>query len=264
MDSEKNIEILRRFYNLKGLTTNFEKDNEYLENAFNKITDIWFDNLAKIREVKYLMIAEAPLWGKKESYIYNPDTPNTQFFHKTDLECVLKNITISDKRDFINRCNEIGLLIIDISPFALNTEDTIINYRLKSRNNPNGMTKNEYRQLIKDTIPTFFEDKIKAVEQRKSDKIKVFFRYARVKDTFQDIVSNTLINYNLIKSKDDILEISQQGGGIDRRKFMAIINPEKMALLWCNKGYLEQPCKFWNVLEHVFARCSDFSLFFWK
>ena len=230
MDSEKNMEILRRLYVLKGLTANFEQDNKYLENAFSKITKIWFANLAKIREVKFLMIAEAPLWGKNESYIYNPDTPNTQFFHKSDLERVLNNVTISDKRDFINRCNEIGLLIIDISPFALNTEDTIINYRRKSQNNPYGITKNEYRQLIQDTIPTFFENKIKSVAQRKSDKIKVFFRYARVKDTFQDIIANTLIVYGLIRSKSDILEIAQQGGGIDRKKFMALINPDKMAL----------------------------------
>ncbi len=26
------------------------------------------------------MIAEAPLWGKDKSYIYNPETKNTQFF----------------------------------------------------------------------------------------------------------------------------------------------------------------------------------------
>jgi len=57
MNWEKNMEILRRFYDLKGLTTNFENDIEYLEDAFNKITEIWFANLAKIREVKYLMIA---------------------------------------------------------------------------------------------------------------------------------------------------------------------------------------------------------------
>jgi hypothetical protein len=198
MEYGKSREILKEFYTQKGLIANFEKDNKYLENAFNKITKIWFDNFVKIREVKYLMIAEAPLWGKKESYIYNPDTPNTQFFHKSDLEHVLNSVPILDKRDFINRCNEIGLLIIDISPFAFNSEDTMINYRLKSRNNPYGMTKNEYRQLIKDTIPTFFEDRIKSVAQRKSDKIKVFFRYARVKDIFQDIITNTLIDHDLI------------------------------------------------------------------
>ena len=224
MDYKESKEILRKFYEQKGLTANFEKDNEYLEKAFNKIIDIWLDNLAQIREVKYLMIAEAPLWGCKESYIYNPDTPNTQFFHKCDLEIALNGITICNKRDFIDCCNKIGLLIIDISPFALNTEDTIVNYRPKSQSNPYGITKIEYQRLIRDTLPMFFEEKIKAFAPRRSDDIKVFFRYARVKDTFCDIVADCLIYYDVIKLSDEILEISQQGGGIDRIKFKKIIN----------------------------------------
>ena len=134
----------------------------------------------------------------------------------------MNNVSILDKQDFINRCNEIGLLVIDLSPFAFNTEDTIINYRPKSRRNPNGMTKDEYRQLIKDTISVFFEKKMQEIAQKKSDKIKVFFRYKRVKSIFQDIIANTLINCNLINSEHDILEIARQGGGIDRRKFMAL------------------------------------------
>lgn len=222
MNYNDNKEILRELYTQKGLTTNFEKDSQYLEDAFNKITEIWFANLDQIREVKYLMIAEAPLWGNKESYIYNPRTPFTQFFYKSDLESVL-GITINDKEDFINTCNDIGLLIIDISPFAFNTEDTTINYRRKSASNPYGITKREYKQLIKETLPFFFECKIQAVAPKMSANIKVFFRYARVKRAFQNIVFDTLVDYHLIQSQNDILEISNQAGGIDRDKLRAIM-----------------------------------------
>lgn len=224
MDYTKNKEILREFYGAKGLSDNFEKDNEYLESAFKKITEIWLANLAQIKEVKYLIIAEAPLWGKKESYIYNPTTPNTQFFHRSDLECVLDNITLRDKGDFINRCNEIGLLILDISPFALNMEDTIINYRPKSRRNPYGITTKEYRQLVQDTIPEFFQCKIKAFAPKAAREIRVFFRYARVRDTFMDIIADSLMRYNIISCPEDISDISQNGGGIDRGKFKKIMN----------------------------------------
>lgn len=223
MNFEENKAILEEFYIRKGLMADFEKDSRYLEDAFNKITEIWLANLDKIKEVKYLMIAEAPLWGKKESYIYNPNTSNTQFFHKGDLESILDGVSIRDKMDFINRCNEIGLLVIDISPFAFNTEDTTINYRRKSRNNPNGITKNEYRQLIKETAPTFLEYKIKALASKKSADIKAFFRYARVKRAFRDIIAEVLINYNIIESSDEISDISQRGGGIHRAKFSQII-----------------------------------------
>lgn len=223
MEYDKNGAILREFYARHDLTEYFERDNSYLESAFDEITRIWFDNLCKIDEIKYLMIAEAPLWGKSKSYIYNPDTPFTQFFQKSDLEYVL-GVKIRDKMEFIDRCNEIGLLIIDISPFALNTEDTIINYRRKSKLNPNGITKCEYRQLIRETLPTFFDCKIKELAPKASTDIKVFFRYARVKNTFRVIIADSLIKYNIIASANDLPGISNPAGGIDRNKIKKIIN----------------------------------------
>ena len=77
MEYNKNGQILREFYARHDLTDCFERDNAYLESAFDEINRIWFDNLCKIDEVNYLMIAEAPLWGKSKSYIYNPATPFT-------------------------------------------------------------------------------------------------------------------------------------------------------------------------------------------
>ncbi len=224
MNYEENKKILREFYAKKGLISHFDKDSEYLENAFNKITEIWFANLAQIQEVKYLMIAEAPLWGSKEGYIYNPDTSFTQFFFKSDLDSILDGVTVSDKTDFIKTCNDIGLLVIDISPFVFNTEDTAVNYRPKSPANPYGITKREYKQLIKETLPFFFECKIQAITPKMSADIKVFFRYARVKRAFQNTISDTLIDHCLIKSPDNILDISNPAGGVDREKFRLVIN----------------------------------------
>src|SRR5690606_24041677 len=96
--------------------------------AFHEINTIWFRNLEQIRKVNYLMLAEAPLWGECKKYIYNPEINHSQFFYRSDLEDVL-NEPIPDKRAFINACNEIGLLVMDISPFALNAKNTRINYR---------------------------------------------------------------------------------------------------------------------------------------
>lgn len=207
MEYDKSREILRDFYAQNGILKYFERDNTYLETAFHEINEMWFRNLECIKEVKYLMIAEAPLWGKDESYIYNPETKNTSFFYKSDLEYVL-NIQIADKQDFINCCNEIGLLIIDISPFALNTEDTIINYR--------SISANQYLKLVKNTFPFYFEQKLMSVSNKKSDSIKAFFRYARVKKGFQDLISVVLVNNCIIPIETEILTISVQGGGINR------------------------------------------------
>ena len=215
MEYDKSREILRDFYAQNGILKYFERDNTYLETAFHEINEMWFRNLECIKEVKYLMIAEAPLWGKDKSYIYNPETKNTSFFYKSDLEYVL-NIQIADKQDFINCCNEIGLLIIDISPFALNTEDTIINYR--------SISANQYLKLVKNTFPFYFEQKLMSVSNKKSDSIKAFFRYARVKKRFLPLISEALIDYHFIKSANEISDISKQGWSMDKVKIGSLIS----------------------------------------
>ena len=215
MDFTNSGTILKEFYSNKVFEGKFDEDIKYLENAFVDINRIWFNNFNQIEEVKFLMIAEAPLWGEKNKYIYNPNTNNSQFFYRSDLEDVLKK-PISDKKEFIKICNEMGLLIVDISPFALNLENTAINYR-KNKNNSQKLTEKEYRQLVSLTIPTYFAEKIKAVSKKKSKDIKVFFRYSRVKNSFEDLIAKELINQNIIiKDVHSIGDISKRGSGINK------------------------------------------------
>ncbi|AZI27634.1 hypothetical protein EA772_20645 [Pedobacter sp. G11] len=213
---------LKFFYEQNGLSGAFDTDNIYLENAFNEIYKIWLDNFKQIKTVNYLMIAEAPLWGNIKKYIYNPKTNNSQFFYRSDLGDIL-NRQIDDKEDFIKICNEIGLLIVDISPFPLNSKDTKINYS-KNVNGSKKLSYKQYQQLVRLTIPTFFELKIRAITDKKSEHIKTFFRYARVKNNFEDIISRVLVDYKIIKTQNDIGDISQNGGGIDKTKFKEIID----------------------------------------
>jgi len=171
-------------------------------------------NLGEIEKVNYLMIAEAPLWGKVKKYIYNPEINNSQFFYRSDLGDILGK-HIPDKQTFIKVCNEIGLLIVDISPFPLNPNDTSINYR--------DLTKSQYREMVSLTIPTYFERKITAIGNKKSKNIKVFFRYGRVKENFQDLIAKVLVSNKYIKTSNEIEDISKNGGGIDKTKLGKII-----------------------------------------
>jgi hypothetical protein len=214
IDFKNNKIILHSFYETYGISNAFEKDCFYLEDAFNEILQLWLDNYKQVEQVKYLMIAEAPLWGIKKKYIYNPEVNNSQFFHRNDLGAIL-NTYIPDKKTFINSCNEIGLIVIDISPFPLNADDTSINYR--------SLSKSQYKQLVQLTIPHFFAQKIKYIKAKQFDNIKTFFRYARVKENFQEIIGKVLIEQDIIKDFKDIGEISQQGGGIDKAKLKQII-----------------------------------------
>ena len=217
-----NKKILKSFYEQNGFSGSFDADSVYLENAFNDIYKIWLDNFKQIRTVNYLMIAEAPLWGSIKKYIYNPKTNNSQFFYLSDLGDIL-NRQIGDKEDFIKVCNEIGLLIVDISPFPLNPKHTKINYS-KNVNGSKKLSVKQYQQLVRLTIPEFFELKIRAIAEKKSENIKIFFRYARVKNNFEDIISRVLVDNKIIKTQNDIGDISQKGGGIDKTKLKEIMN----------------------------------------
>lgn len=215
MDYNINKKILKDFYTQNGLDSKFEKDNDYIESAFIEINKIWIDNLDSIEKVNFIMIAEAPLWGQTKKYIYNPEINNSQFFYRSDLGDIL-NKHISNKKDFIKLINEIGLIVIDLSPFPLNSKDTAINYR--------EMSTFQYRQLVSLTIPYFFEQKIKAISVKKTSNCKTFFRYARVKNTFSDLIIKPLIENKIIKTENDLGDISQSGGGIDKIKFAKILN----------------------------------------
>lgn len=59
---QENKKIIESFYSRLERENDFEKDNEYLEIAFEKINEIWIENFKKIEKVKYLMIAEEPIF----------------------------------------------------------------------------------------------------------------------------------------------------------------------------------------------------------
>ena len=215
MDYNANKKVLYNYYCKNGLDDNFHKDNNYLELAFSEINQLWQSNLNQIREVKYIMIAEAPLWGEKRSYIYNPESRNSQFFYRNDLVNIMDR-KLKSKSDFIHALNDIGLIIVDVSPFCLNTENTAVNYRK--------MTKLQYKNLVIDTLPCYFEQKILAILPKKSPQCKVFFRYARVKKTFENAIADVLIKNSIIKERNELNDISQIGGGINKTKLSSIIN----------------------------------------
>ena len=139
LDYREIEEVIKSFYLDNGYGKDLKHDLLYLQTSFDEIKNIWLENLNNIEKINYIMIAEAPLWGNEKKYIYNPNTNLSQFFYKSDLEEVLR-VAINDKVEFIKVCNLIGLLIIDISPFALNEKDTKLNYR--------SLGKRKYKKIV--------------------------------------------------------------------------------------------------------------------
>jgi len=202
-------EILFKFYAQKGIEDAFDKDNNYLESAFHGIESMWLRNYHELPSIKLIVIAEAPLWGSARSYIYNPETRNTQFFYRSDLASIL-NSTIATKAEFIRNCNDLGLIFLDISPFAFHPLHTVINYTQ--------LSKSDYRSLVQVTLPYFFEQKVALLTQKIKYDVQIVFRYKRVKDSFENLLATSIAKFHVFPKAHRFGDIALKGGGVDRIK----------------------------------------------
>lgn len=208
--------ILAEFYSAKGLAESLKHDVSYLSRAYAEIESLWLEEYHSIERVKYIMLSEAPLWGSKKKYIYNPKTNNSQFFYRSDIEYAT-SAHLTDKPAFIRHLNEIGFLVLDISPYALNPSDTKVNYR--------SMTISEYRLLLTKSLPIHLGYKLALIDKKRAETVRIFYRYSRVKNAFNDLLSEQLIRTGFISGPEEILSISQSGGGINKALLKAIVAP---------------------------------------
>ncbi|MEN8123317.1 MAG: hypothetical protein ABFS35_23470 [Bacteroidota bacterium] len=211
--------ILFDFYSQKNVDHHFKNDEKYLSTAFEEIEKIWMQNYNEIATINYVMLSEAPLWGERKNYIYNPTINNTQFFFRSDLEFCLKE-KIKTKIEFIQKLNSIGFIVLDIFPFPLNDKNTVINYRT--------ISKKDYKYLLKRTLPISMAEKLSLISKKSSKNIRFFFRYGRVKDAFNNLLGELILGKRLIHSANEVFDISQRGGGINKNKLNVILNNEIM------------------------------------
>lgn len=224
---EKNIHSLDNIYNKYGLTLS-SNELKYLRTAFEEILKIWFNQINKINNVRAILIAEAPLWNNdgSNSYFYNPNSKFTQFFYKSDLEFVLEHlcqekITIADKTDFIKKCNEIGLVLLDVSPFPLNGNDTQLNYGKTNKGKSLKISSKLYKKLIEDTLESYFLPKLNHISPKcTSNTCTILYRYKRVENQFHPLLKEHLLQYF---TDINVFTIGQQGGGINRNELLKAI-----------------------------------------
>ena len=207
--------ILKQYYQDKGLSEWLTNDEKYLSESFIEIDKLWLKNYNSIDTINYVMISEAPLWGIEKKYIYNHKINNSQYFYRSDLEYVL-NKTIHNKGDFLEELIAIGFIIIDISPFALNAKSTVINYRT--------ISKTDYKRLLIETFPIYFSERLELMKTKTSNSVKYFYRYSRVRKAFNELISKIILENKLIRSQNEIFDISQDGGGINKIVLNEIIN----------------------------------------
>ena len=126
------------------------------------------------------------------------------------------NKTIHNKGDFLEELIAIGFIIIDISPFALNAKSTVINYRT--------ISKTDYKRLLIETFPIYFSERLELMKTKTSNSVKYFYRYSRVRKAFNELISKIILENKLVRSQNEIFDISQDGGGINKIVLNEIIN----------------------------------------
>lgn len=199
---------LQQLYEEKEFGDSFIDDNSYLKSASVEAEIMWKQNLNQLTSIKFIIVGEAPLWGDKKNYIYNPNRHNTQFFTRNDLGKVL-GVSITNKVEFIEQCIQIGLLFIDAFPFALNKRFTKLNFQT--------MLEYDYRYLYEKTADSFFLNKLQTISSKCTTQTKVAFRYSRTKYYLNDLIERHFIQSNILQSiNSPIITLSKQGGLINR------------------------------------------------
>jgi len=215
-------QLLGTIYKDLGLVDRSEPDAAYLKSAFDFTETLWHRQLERMPDVKIVMLSEAPLFGHKQTYIYNPDSPPTPFFHFNDLEafgCILpkKNSWSNPqarKSFLIKQMGVKGILVLDLFPYALNPNDTAINYRKMS--NP------LYFRLLSETAPYYLIPKIQ-LARKKVGKTPIFiYRYKKLFQKTNHFVEALFVKNDIRFDGFKIESIHGENMSLDRKKLSQI------------------------------------------
>lgn len=211
---EKELILIYEKFNLELK----ENEIQYLKDAFEFTERLWLKQFEKIEKINFVMISEAPLFGDKQKYFYNPNSQFSSFFYFKNIEAF--NIKYSkedyNKKEFVlEHLNQKGFLILDLYPLALNKYDTQINF--------NSITNKEYKFIFDELKKVYLIKKLELIKTKISEDVIFFYRYKRLKKKLGGILEEELIRLELIK-KDADLDCINNNMSIDKEKLREILN----------------------------------------
>lgn len=189
--------ILKNLYNANNVPQNkFKSDELYLRRAFYGIEYFWLTQYLNLKDIRYVMISEAPLWGDTDAYFYNPNfTGNARFFSNKDLNYILK-LNTTTRPQMINVLNKIGFLVLDVFPFAFNNKKgtaTKYQYDYKTLMGLKGIN-----TFLNDIFNSFLMHKLDLIASKRGEPIKFFYRYNKVVPPIKQEIELRLLQKALI------------------------------------------------------------------
>lgn len=216
-------EILKNIYQEQNILEFFNNDEKYLKNAFFVTEKLWMDQFNRIDNVEFVMISESPLFGDNKSYIYNPNTPFTAFFHFNDLEAFSKGKTTKKTSEVYMKkqimfdlfCKN-GFLILDIFPFSLNPKHTKLNYR--------NISNNLYLQLLETTTEHYLMPKLKLCLNKANKCIYFLYRYQGLFNVTENHFEKILDKLSPKDKKYKIYTINGTNMSLNRNKLKKLLD----------------------------------------
>jgi hypothetical protein len=200
------------------------KDADYIWRAYNRIETYWFEEFRRFETIRIILLSEAPFFGESESYFYNPNCGATQFFGYTDYTQSLgewgpelhagRNAPVPKKKaELLAAMREVGVIVLDIFPFALNPKTNYTYANLRH---------NEYADLFAVAAPLYFRPKLKHLVNKMAPDGKFVFRYRRVQDAAEALVEQELESSGLKRSQLHCDNVGSRGGHLNRPKLKSI------------------------------------------
>lgn len=213
---------LLNIYEQHGILAHFEQDETYLQNAFEQTEKLWDEQFEKINDLKVVMISEAPLFGEKQTYIYNMDSKPTVFFYYQDLEAFPtydstrrppKSIS-AKKLTMFEHFTKNGFMVLDIFPLALNSKDTAINFQR--------MSKNLYNQLLTATTDSYLIPKLKRCLKKSQKPLCLAYRYKRLFSKTEFHVER-ILKSGFLEREFILTTINGTNISLDRKKLATLL-----------------------------------------
>ncbi|MGA1600469.1 MAG: hypothetical protein ACO4AU_15580 [bacterium] len=178
---------LNSFYQAKGKDPS--PDEGQLLTAYEHTESLWWENLSRVRQVRYLLVGEAPLYGEKRAYIYNPETPGTAFLGKSTVEKLLllkgREGQLSGKRAMLEAMRSLGLVVLDLFPFALNDRTQLTYARLSDA---------DREHLAAQCRSWHLRPKLEALQEKASERLVCGVRYLRLEPFARKVLESCVPN----------------------------------------------------------------------
>ena len=161
------------------------RELKYYKYSLQQTEKVWTETFKKMKDIRFVLLGEAPLFGEKESYFYNPASGATSFFTYKDAEVICGEITgrnrlsqgLREKKlNLISGLCDAGFLILDVYPFCFTPPLTAISYRQIEK-------KNHLQWLFQKTFSSWLEPKLSLIHSI-NPSAQFGFRY---KNTYEHI-----------------------------------------------------------------------------